>query len=195
MTDSPASQVKPGAWLTGRSLYKRALAYTDVPTSDPRVVRAIDLVSREAELLDRKEYIEWQDLYPEDGIYVIPIDPEVEDFENHLNIVFDNDTMRRARVVRLTEGYAIAAVDAAATVRTLGRFVPADVRDADGGAEVVLRAAQILVAYKRGRHDVWAADVEWTVRLGATAADDRIALKVIRLVDSQEEIPAAGFLL
>ncbi|MBK0420026.1 hypothetical protein JD276_13395 [Leucobacter sp. CSA1] len=191
MTESAASKVKPGAWLTGRSTYKRPLSYSGVSVADPRVARAVDLVSYEAELLDRKNYEEWQELYSEDGIYVIPIDPETEDFAGSLNMVFDDDAMRRSRVVRLTEGYAIAAVDAATTVRTLGRFICGEVDD-DG---VLLRAAQVIVAYKRGTHHLWAGDVEYRVRFGATPADDRIALKVIRLIDSQDSTPAAGFLL
>jgi hypothetical protein len=60
----------------------------------------------------------------------------------------------------------------------------------------VLRSAQILVAYKRGNHDLWAADLVHHVRLSPEGADgDRISLKVIRLVNSDEAVPAAGFLL
>ncbi len=195
MTDTvdtaPANQVKPGAWLTGRSTYKRPLSYAEVSAADPRVARAIDLISLEAELLDRKEYTVWQELYSEDGIYVVPVDRETENFHEHLNLIFDNDTMRRSRVVRLTEGYAISAVDSATTARTLGRFVPAEVSD----SEVRLRSAQICVAYKRGDHRLWAGDVEHVIRFGATPADDRIALKAIRLIDSEDELQAAGFLL
>ncbi|MDR6637020.1 aromatic-ring-hydroxylating dioxygenase subunit beta [Paenarthrobacter nitroguajacolicus] len=191
MTESAATQVKPGAWLTGRSTYKRPLTYAGVSSSDPRVVRAIDLINYEAELLDRKNYEEWQELYAGDGIYVIPINPETEDFASHLNMVFDNDELRRARVVRLSEGYAISAVDAATTVRTVGRFIPAQVSD----SEVLLRAAQVVVAYKRGTHHVWAGDVEYRVRFGTTPSEDRLVLKVVRLVDAQDVTPAAGFLL
>lgn len=188
---NPGATLKPGAWLTGRSTYKRPLAYSGVSTGDSRVARAIDLVSLEAELLDRKEYEIWQDLYTEDALYVIPIDPETDDFSNQLNMVYDNDKMRRARVVRLTEGYAISAVDAALTTRTIGRFVAAEVSDTD----VNLRAAQIVIAYKRGTHHIWAGDVEYKIRFGATPTDDRIAGKIIRLVDSQGVTPASGFLL
>jgi 3-phenylpropionate/cinnamic acid dioxygenase small subunit len=191
MTESATTQVKPGAWLTGRSTYKRPQEYAGVSSSDPRVARAIDLVTYEAELLDRKNYEAWQELFAEDGFYVIPIDPEVEDFANHLNMVFDDDTMRRARVVRLTEGYAISAVDAAVTTRTLGRFIAAEVTE----NEVLLRAAQIVVAYKRGSHQLWAGDVEYRVRFGHDHTEDRLVLKVIRLIDSQDAVPASGFLL
>lgn len=166
-----------------------ATAPAPVPTTDPRVVRAIDLAWREAELLDRKDYDTWIDLFTDDGVYVIPIDPDTDDFANTLNMVYDDARMRRMRVTRMTEGYAIAAVDAARTVRTVSRFVPESVTD----DEVVLRSAQILIASKRGHHDIWAADLVHHIRL--SPAGDRIVQKVVRLVDSEEAVPAAGFLL
>jgi 3-phenylpropionate/cinnamic acid dioxygenase small subunit len=162
----------------------------DIPAStDPRVVRAIELVWREAELLDRKDYPVWKELYTADAFYVVPIDPETEDFAGSLNMIYDDARMRDMRVTRMIEGYAIAAVDAARTVRTVSRFVPQSVTD----EEVVLRSAQILIAYKRGRHDIWAADVRHRIRLSGDG--DRIAEKVVRLVDSEDAVPAAGFLL
>jgi 3-phenylpropionate/cinnamic acid dioxygenase small subunit len=169
-----------------------ALSCAAVSTTDPRVVRAIELVWREAELLDRKEYVAWKGLFTDDGVYVVPIDPETEDFAATLNMVYDDARMREMRITRMTEGYAIAAVDAARTVRTVSRFVPESVSD----TEVVVRSAQVLVAFKRGRHDIWAGDLEHRVRLSPEGpATDRIARKVVRLVDSEEAVPAAGFLL
>lgn len=164
---------------------------TPVPTTDLRVARAVDLVWREAELLDRKDYAAWNNLFTDDGVYVIPIDRDTEDFAGRLNMVYDDARMRRLRVHRMTEGYAIAAVDAARTVRIVSRFVPQDVSD----REVTLRSAQVLIAYKRGQHHIWAADLVHRIRLSADPATDRIALKVVRLVDSDEAVPAAGFLL
>ncbi|MER6969736.1 aromatic-ring-hydroxylating dioxygenase subunit beta [Nocardioides sp. NPDC000445] len=159
--------------------------------TDPRVVRAIELIWREAAILDAKDYETWQALYSDDAVYVIPIDRDAESFDDILNMVYDDARMRRLRVTRMTEGFAIAAVDAATTVRTVSRFVPTAVSD----DEVSLRAAQILVAYKRGSHDLWAGDVDHVIRLGATPAEDRIVRKVVRLVDADDAVPAAGFLL
>ncbi|WP_433872530.1 aromatic-ring-hydroxylating dioxygenase subunit beta [Saccharopolyspora sp. CA-218241] len=163
-----------------------------VPTTDPRVVRAIELIWREAELLDRAAYLAWEELYAADGTYVVPIDPETEDFDDVLNMVYDDARMRRMRVTRMTEGYAIAAVDAARTVRTVSRFVPESVSD----SEVVVRSAQVLIAFKRDRHDIWAADLVHRIRLSPQdPAGDAIVRKVVRLVNSESAVPAAGFLL
>lgn len=157
--------------------------------TDQRVLRAIQLVWHEADLLDRKKYEDWQELYAADGIYVIPIDPSTDDFENHLNMVFDDDRLRRMRVVRMVEGYAMAAVDAATTVRSVSRFVVEELTD----EQATLRSAQVVVAYKRGTHHLWASEVTHVVRLAGDAP--KIAKKIIRLVDSEDTVPASGFLL
>jgi 3-phenylpropionate/cinnamic acid dioxygenase small subunit len=157
--------------------------------SDPRVVRAIELIWHEADLLDRKEYDAWKRLYAPDAHYVVPVDRESEDFANALNMVYDDAHLRDLRVQRMTEGHAIAAVDAARTVRTVSRFVPVEVTD----TEVTLRSAQVLVAFKRGSHDLWAGEVTHTVRLADSG--DLVARKVVRLIDSDDAVPAAGFLL
>lgn len=166
-------------------------ALATLSLADTRVVRAIELVWREADLLDRKQYPTWKDLYSEDGKYVVPIDATGDDFDNRLNMIYDDARMRDMRVVRMTEGYALAAVDAAVTTRTVSRFVVESCED----NTVHLRASQIVVAYKRGKHDLWAGDVEYRIRLGNDGTADRIVLKVIRLVDSEDAVPAAGFLL
>lgn len=162
---------------------------TTTGLADPRLTRVIELVWLEAEALDRKDYEPWKNMYSKDGIYVVPIDPETEDYDNTLNMVYDDARMRDMRVTRMTEGYAIAAVDAARTVRTISRFVPLSISD----TEVTLRSVQVLVAYKRGSHDLWASENTYTVRLSPSG--DQIVKKVVRLIDSEGAVPAAGFLL
>jgi 3-phenylpropionate/cinnamic acid dioxygenase small subunit len=157
--------------------------------SDPRVNRAIELVWQEAQLLDAKDYESWEKLYAPDGRYVIPIDPDTQDFESTLNMVYDDARMRRMRVTRMVEGYAISAVDAARTARTVSRFPVAEVTD----EKVVLNAAQILVGFKRGTHSVLGADVHYEIRLGEE--QDLIVLKVIRLLNSDSSVNASGYLL
>ncbi len=159
--------------------------------ADLRVQRAVELIWIEADLLDKKQYVEWEGLYSDEAVYVIPVDASTNDFDNTLNMVYDDKRLRGERVKRLVEGYAISAVDAAKTVRTVSRFVPVAVTD----DAVEITAGQVVVAYKRGRHDLWAADVEYTIRLGVSERDDQIAKKVIRLIDSDSPVPAAGFLL
>ena len=184
-----------GVWVTGRENHKLQLHVCDILGDDWRMVRAIDLVNREAELLDRKELERWQKLYTDDALYIIPIEQQREDYENALNMVYDDAAMRALRVARMTEGYSIASVDAAATARTLGRHVPAEAYETENGEHLRFRAVQTLIAYKRGLHSIWAGEVEFVVRFGASATADRILRKVIRLIDGDDVVSATGFLL
>jgi 3-phenylpropionate/cinnamic acid dioxygenase small subunit len=158
--------------------------------SDPRVQRAIELVWHEAALLDRKDYPAWERLFTDDGYYIVPVDPETEDFENSLNMIYDDARLRRLRVERLIQGFSPSAVAAATTVRTVSRFEAVEVSD----TEVVLRSAQIITAYKRQETRTLGADLTHRVRLDDNDGD-RIAQKVARLIDSQDAIGAAGFLI
>lgn len=162
---------------------------TEALFADERIGRAIRLVWHEAELLDDKRYEAWERLYAEDGYYVVPIDQEGEDHAASLNMVYDDARMRRMRVERMVQGYAPAAVAAARTVRTNSRFTVTEVSD----SEITLRSAQVLIAYKRGETLTLGAQVTHRIRLADEG--DRIALKVIRLLNSDEHVPAAGFLL
>jgi 3-phenylpropionate/cinnamic acid dioxygenase small subunit len=158
--------------------------------SDPRVLRAIELIWREAALLDAKDYLAWESMYTDDARYVVPIDPDTEDFESSLNMVYDDKRMRRLRVERMLQGYSPSAVAAARTVRVVSRFTVESVDD----HTVTLKSAQILSAFKRDTFSTIGAELTHQVCLADDGAD-KIALKVARLIDSQDAVGAFGFLL
>lgn len=157
--------------------------------NDPRVLRAIELVWREATLLDEKNYPAWEELFTEEGMYIIPIDPETTDYAASLNMVYDDKRMRRLRVERMMQGYAPSAVAAARTVRVVSRFTVQEV----SGDTVVLRSAQLLSAFKRSDFQTIGVDLTHTIALSDSG--DRIVEKVARLINSEDAVNAAGFLI
>lgn len=157
--------------------------------SDPRVLRAIELIWREAALLDAKDYLTWESMYTDDARYVVPIDPDTEDFESSLNMVYDDRRMRRLRVERMLQGYSQSAVAAARTVRVVSRFTVESVTD----DAVTLKSAQILSAFKRNKFTTIGAEL--THRISLDGDGDKISLKVARLIDSEDAVGAFGFLL
>jgi len=163
---------------------------TDLSLTDPRVLRAIELVWKEAEALDAKDYKSWEQMYTDDGIYVIPIDPDTDDFASSLNMVYDDARMRRLRVQRMLQGYSPSAVAAARTVRVISRFTVQERTD----TSVTLRSAQIVNAFKRNEFLTLGADLTHTIVFG-DEGDDKIALKVVRLIDSEDAVSASGYLL
>jgi len=157
--------------------------------SDPRFAIAIELIWLEAQLLDAKEYENWETLYAPNALYVIPVDPTSDDFETSLNLVYDDARMRHLRVTRLVQGYSMSAVASARTARTISRFtVEALTEDT-----VTLRSAQVLIGFKREKFQMLGADLTHRIKISGT--DARIELKVVRLVNSDSAINASGFLL
>jgi 3-phenylpropionate/cinnamic acid dioxygenase small subunit len=150
---------------------------------------AIEFIWLEADLLDSQDYPEWLSLWTAGGLYVIPIERDGDDHAAHLNIVYDDQAMRSARVKRLTSGLSMSASPSARTVRTVSRFRKLD--DVDGAT--VIRCAQHLVEYKYDRTRTLAADVTFRlVRAGAGLALER---KVVRLVNSDDALFGIGYLL
>lgn len=154
-----------------------------------RLDQAIELIWREAKLLDDKAYKEWDTLWTPDAHYVVPIDPKATDFAASLNLVYDDDRMRKLRITRLTSGYAQSVLSAARTARTLSRFVVV----AETDEELEVSSAQVLVGHKREETFLLGADVTHRIRFGPDGP--QIALKVVRLLNSDESIRASGFLL
>ncbi|MGF6767715.1 3-phenylpropionate/cinnamic acid dioxygenase small subunit [Paraburkholderia sp. GAS199] len=157
--------------------------------SQATFARAIEFIWREAEMLDRRDYTAWLDLWDPSGHYVVPIDPQTTDYEATLNYAYDDHEMRKKRVQRMTSGFSASAADAARTVRTVSRFTVSN-----GFGEVVeVKSAQVIVAYKRGVATLFAADL--THKLSFADGEPKIVEKVIRLLDSTEALSAIGFLL
>lgn len=133
----------------------------------------------EADLLDRKDYDTWLDLWVPEGFYTMPIGDTAEaDFDDALNLCRDNDKMRRDRIARFKQGFSISSAPPAQTIRTNSRFV---VTQFEGDA-VSLRCAQHLVEDKFGRQRVWAANVHYDLRQSDTGW--KIRNKVVRLLNS-----------
>jgi 3-phenylpropionate/cinnamic acid dioxygenase small subunit len=157
--------------------------------SQQTFARAIEFIWREAEMLDRRDYRAWLELWDASGFYVVPIDPQATDFAATLNYAYDDQHMRELRVQRMVSGYSASASDAARTVRTVSRFT----LTSDAADVVEVKSAQVIVAYKRGVSTIFAADL--THKISFATGEPRLVEKVIRLIDSTEALSAIGFLL
>ena len=162
---------------------------TQTPLRRVDLSEAIEFIWLEADLLDAQQYPEWLALWTATGHYVVPIERDGDDHAAQLNVVYDDQSMRAARVKRLMSGLSMSANPSARTVRTVSRFRRLD--DVDGAA--VIRCAQHLVEYKYDRTRILAADV--TFRLVRAGAGLGIERKVVRLVNSDDALFGIGYLL
>lgn len=159
------------------------------PQRDIGLQEAIEFIWTEADLLDAQDYDAWLALWTKDGHYIIPIERAAVDHAAHLNIVYDDQAMRAARVKRLASGLSMSASPSARTVRTVSRF--RRLESADGTASI--RCAQHLVEYKYDRTRTLAADV--TYRLVRTSDGLALDQKIVCLINSDEALYGIGYLL
>ncbi|WP_195818690.1 aromatic-ring-hydroxylating dioxygenase subunit beta [Roseobacter sp. MH60115] len=157
-------------------------------TAEITLQDAATFIWHEADILDRGDYDAWLDLWTGDGLYVIPINPDSDDYPNDLNIAYDDAGMRKMRVGRLAGGFAISAAPAAKTVRLNARFVLLE--QAEGHA--LVRSAMHLTEDKFGRQRTFAANVEH--RLVRTESGLKIRDKIVRLVNSDGVLTSISYL-
>ena len=160
----------------------------DMAATDVKLQDIAEFLWMEADLLDRRDYDTWLDLWTEEGFYVIPVDKEGDDFANRLNIAYDDAKMRKMRVERFQAGFSISSAPPADSVRTLSRFV---IEGAEGDT-VTVRAAQHVIEDKFGRQRMFAANVSW--KLKVTEDGFMIRDKVIRLLNSDGVLTSISYL-
>jgi len=150
---------------------------------------AIAFIWNEADLLDRRAYDEWLDLWTDDGLYIIPIETDVKDYASVLNYVYDDTEMRRMRVARLTSSQSMSASNSAQTVRTVSRFVKTN---GEPGS-ITLRAAQHLAEYHRAHHRMMPATLD--VELRREGDSIKMVRKIVTLASREEGFQGIGYLL
>lgn len=146
-------------------------------------------IFKEADMLDFKEYREWLELWADDGIYVVPIDAETENYADSLNFAYDDADMRRLRVQRLVSGTAISTQTTHKTVRAPTRF---RILSQDGD-EVTVRCAQHISSIRHGKLQTYPADV--TYKLRRSGDDFRMVEKVVRLLNAGHHLSSVGYIL
>jgi 3-phenylpropionate/cinnamic acid dioxygenase small subunit len=140
-------------------------------------------------MLDFQEYEAWLDLWAPDGVYVVPIDTDTEDYANTLNFAYDKAEMRRLRVNRLISGEAVSTQTTPKTVRMPGRFRL--LSDVDG--LVTVRCAQLLSENRHGNLRTYPADV--TYKLRREGEGFRMVEKVVRLLNADHHLSSIGYIL
>ncbi|MBP2292749.1 aromatic-ring-hydroxylating dioxygenase subunit beta [Azospirillum rugosum] len=150
------------------------------------VAAFIDL---EADMLDFNQYREWLDLWEPDGVYVVPIDRETEDFANTLNFAYDKAEMRSLRVARLLSGDAISTQTTYKTVRSVSRLRIL----AEDGDTVKARCSQFIAENRHGNLKTYPADVTFTLRRSGDGF--RMVEKVVRLLNADHHLSSIGYIL
>lgn len=139
-----------------------------------------ELLAREAHLLDDRDYERWLELFTDDCLYWMPVDPLAEDGTMRLNVFYDDRAKMGDRIARLSSGSAYTEEPISLTART---FSALQIEDAGGGdAPVVVRSNFQLVAYRSGEQRVLGG--RYLHRLVPQEGRLRIAEKRVTLLGS-----------
>ena len=74
----------------------------------PTAQDLIDLVVREARLLDDRRYAEWNALFADDGIYWVPLVPDQPEGLDHTSHLYEDKLLRTLRIERLKSARAFS---------------------------------------------------------------------------------------
>lgn len=105
-----------------------------------------ELLAREAHVLDDRDYEGWLELFTDDCLYWMPVDPLAEDGTMRLNVFYDDKAKMRDRIARLGSGSAYTEEPISLTARTFSALQLEDT----GGEPVMARSNFQLIAYRSG---------------------------------------------
>ncbi|MFC5142724.1 aromatic-ring-hydroxylating dioxygenase subunit beta [Actinomycetospora rhizophila] len=143
---------------------------------------------REARLADEFALEEWEALWTDDAVYLVPVDPDA-DPRTHMSIVFDNRGRIATRIKQLQTGRRHSQRPPSRLCRSVTNV---EVLGTDGDDTVVGSVVQVLESRDRGT-TWWVGRV--THRLRRVDGELRMAAKTVVLVDSDRALPTMSFLL
>ena len=137
----------------------------------------------EGRLLDAGRFEEWLALFAEDGFYWIPAAPGQADPLNHLSIFYEDKSVLRMRVRRLSHPRAYSALPQPRTAHLVGSVTAQP--SAEPGIDCECRSTLMVAEYRAGQSGdrrLWAG--QQLHRLRRTPEGWRIVLKRVDLIDS-----------
>lgn len=152
-----------------------ASAAGQVPANDE--IR--EFLYREARLLDEGSWDEWGALFTDDGEYWIPASPDQPNPYEHVSLIYETALLRAVRIKRYKHPNAFSLQPKPRTVHFVSN-VMMESYSADTGLCVV-KSKVIMVQYRRGNQDVFAATC--THHLRREHQNFRIAMKRVDLVN------------
>ena len=115
----------------------------------------------EADLLDRRQFEAWYDLFTDDGLYWVPIGDETDDPARAVSVAFDDHRRLGDRIAWMNTGNVYSHQPPSVTQRMISNVMVWAV-DAH---TALSRSAFTLHAYRRGVTDTFAGRYEHVLRM------------------------------
>lgn len=142
----------------------------------------------EARLLDTQQLEAWLELFTDDAIYWVPLEPDQQDGHHTSSIIYDDRTLLGLRVKQARHPRAHARLPLARTVHQVGNISVLE----DSGAELRVASTLGVIEWRNEKQRLWGALVEH--RLRRAGESFRIAHKRVDLVNSEGELDGIAIL-
>ena len=145
---------------------------------------------REACLIDERRFVEWEELWDDDGIYWVPANGDSTDPERDVSLVYDNRSRLHSRVERYASGKAFSQHPPPRTAHIVANVVIESNGHRTDRQRVVHATVQVAESRPGYRID-WVART--THHLIERDGELRIAFKKVFLVDNDQELTTIDF--
>jgi 3-phenylpropionate/cinnamic acid dioxygenase small subunit len=145
----------------------------------------IDLVYREAELIDERRFDDWLALFADDGRYWIPLSPDQPDARLLVSILWEDKLLLKARIERLAGDRTFSQQPPSRCQHVLQRPAVLDGDDAAGGYR--LRTRQLYFESRGGRQVTLACTISHRIVCASGAL--RILEKRVDILNADAPLP------
>ena len=120
------------------------LTVTAPPLGDLRTIERF--LIHEVQLLDERRFEEWRDLFAEDGVYWVPLEPDQVSPEGRASLFYDDRELMKTRVERLEHPRIHVQTPPSRTAHLVGNVLVEQADEARG--EYVVGSTVIMVEYR-----------------------------------------------
>jgi len=136
----------------------------------------------EADLLDKRRFEEWHNLFDEDGYYWAPLRPGQESPEDEVSIFYDDRDAMATRIARLRHPRIHSQSPPTRTCRIVANV---RIETVDAEERICIAASKLIMAdYRQGEQRVFAASVRHKLRRKEN--DYLIAWKKVELINCDD---------
>jgi len=134
-----------GRGTESATMYVPEASSTVVGLSDAGLRQEIEiLLFRQAALLDAKRWQEWMDLFTDDGVYWMPIEPSQTDWESQPSIFAEDRLLMEIRMGRLSHPNAWSQAPMWGTNHLVGNVIVESTGSADSAGIIVYSRFQMM---------------------------------------------------
>ena len=162
MSELLASDPQPSVVGGGFYRWLREVAAVCEGPPDPDLRGVVEaFLYREADLLDRREFEAWYDLFTADGLYWVPIGDDSDDPARGVSVAFDDHRRLGDRIAWMNTGDVYSHQPPSVTQRMISNVMVWPIDD----HTALSRSAFTLHAYRRGITDTFVGRYEHVLML------------------------------